>query len=72
MALHGQLQTTWTHGLQDGFYDPDDDALAFFKKETGIADDAELKQHIITIQREAFSARFTMPEYCLRYACISS
>ncbi|KAI0687626.1 hypothetical protein BC835DRAFT_403343 [Cytidiella melzeri] len=45
----------WDCSLDDQYYDPDPEALAFYQKETGIEDDAELKQHILTVQKEAFS-----------------
>lgn len=44
----------WSRSLDDKFYDPDPEALAFYKKETGIEDDEELKQHILRVQKEAF------------------
>ncbi|KAI0085561.1 hypothetical protein BDY19DRAFT_965680 [Irpex rosettiformis] len=45
----------WDCALDDKFYDPDPEALGFYKKETGIEDDGELKQHILRVQREAFA-----------------
>jgi hypothetical protein len=45
----------WDRQLDDSFYNPDPEALAFFKKETGIDDDEALKQHVLKVQREAFS-----------------
>ena len=48
----------WDRTLDDEFYDPDPEALAFYKKETGIDDDSELKQHILRVQKEAFSVSF--------------
>ncbi|KAI0687619.1 hypothetical protein BC835DRAFT_1448517 [Cytidiella melzeri] len=45
----------WERPLEDKLYTPDPEALAFWKAETGIEDEAELKQHILTIQKEAFS-----------------
>ncbi|KAI0687625.1 hypothetical protein BC835DRAFT_403510 [Cytidiella melzeri] len=53
----------WKVVLDDEFYRPDDVALAFYKKETGVEDEAELKQHILQVQRDAFSI-FTYP--CIR------
>jgi len=34
----------------------DPDTAAFFKKETGIDDDAALKEHIIAVQADAYKA----------------
>jgi len=39
--------------LSDG-YSLDPDELAFFKQETGIQDEAALKEHILTVQAEAY------------------
>ena len=41
--------------LDEKFYDLDEEEKTFFKKETGIQDDAELKKHIIGVQTKAFS-----------------
>lgn len=51
----------WSRSLDDKFYDPDPEALAFYKKETGIDDDEELKQHILRVQKEAFGV--SLPLY---------
>ena len=37
--------------LDEGFYKPDS---AFFKQQTGIDDDDELKAHLLSIQAEAY------------------
>ena len=48
----------WSNVLSDDkYYDPDPEALTFYKLETGIDDENELKQHILAVQREAFSVR---------------
>ncbi|TFY76056.1 hypothetical protein EWM64_g7955 [Hericium alpestre] len=44
-------------------YGLDDEESAFFKKEMGITDDEQLKQHIIAVQAEAFSI---YPYPCIR------
>ncbi|KAE9392994.1 hypothetical protein BT96DRAFT_1023274 [Gymnopus androsaceus JB14] len=49
--------------LDEKFYDLDEDEKTFFKKETGIQDDAELKKHIIGVQTKAFSI---YPYPCIR------
>lgn len=41
--------------LDDRYYNLDEEEKIFFKKETGIQDDAELKKHIIAVQTKAFS-----------------
>ena len=47
--------------LDEGFYKPDS---AFFKQQTGIDDDDELKAHLLSIQAEAYQVThflFTWP-----------
>lgn len=51
------LEKAWDRVLEDDLYSPDAEALAFYKKETRLEDEAELKQHILTVQREAFAVR---------------
>jgi hypothetical protein len=55
--------------LDESLYDPDSEALAFFKKETGIDDDDALKQHVLNVQQEAFSVSclffFLHQLYCI-------
>ncbi|KAI0087630.1 hypothetical protein BDY19DRAFT_954640 [Irpex rosettiformis] len=58
-----QKPEEWDRVLEDEFYQPDEDAIAFFKKETGITDSLELKQHVIRVQKEAFSI---FPYPCIR------
>lgn len=50
-----QATGVWEKPLVNSFYDPDDDAKEFFRKETGITNDDELKQHILKAQAKAFS-----------------
>ena len=38
----------------ENLYSLDDAALAFFKTQTGIHDDAELKTHILAVQKRAY------------------
>ncbi|KAI0087629.1 hypothetical protein BDY19DRAFT_954634 [Irpex rosettiformis] len=45
----------WQRNLDERLYNPNPEALAFFRVETGIQDDEELKTHIFSIQKEAFS-----------------
>jgi hypothetical protein len=43
--------------LENERYELDEDQLAFFKSQTGIYDDEELRRHIFKIQRKAYDAR---------------
>lgn len=43
--------------LDPNFYRPTEAEVAFFKRQTGIDDDEELKEHIIKIQHEAWDVR---------------
>ncbi|CDO69705.1 hypothetical protein BN946_scf184851.g93 [Trametes cinnabarina] len=49
--------------LDPSFYSIDDEALEFMKKLTGIEDPEELKQHIMSVQREAYTI---YPYNCIR------
>lgn len=40
--------------LDESFYNLTDEESAFFKSQTGINDDNELKHHILTAQTEAY------------------
>ena len=40
--------------LDESLYDPTDEESSFFKQQTGIQDDEELKAHIIQVQSEAY------------------
>ena len=42
-------------GLDESFYQLEDKEAEFFKQQTGISDDEELKQHITKIQTEAYA-----------------
>ena len=67
MAADPTQQTgVWEKPLENTFYDPDDEAKEFFKKETGITDDNELKQHILKAQAKAFAV--SSPMFFLLYA----
>ena len=41
--------------LEERFYNLDQEERDFFKKETGIKDDEELKTHLIAVQTKAYS-----------------
>ncbi len=43
--------------LDTSLYTLTEDEAAFFKVETGIQDDVQLKNHILFIQEEAYEAR---------------
>lgn len=44
----------WKRPLDSVSYAPDDEAKDFFKRETGILDDAELQKHILRVREKAF------------------
>ena len=46
-------------------YDPTDEQVVFFKKLTGISDDEELKNHVLSVQEEAWKVRL-YSSGCLR------
>ncbi|KAH8119900.1 hypothetical protein DFH11DRAFT_1685360 [Phellopilus nigrolimitatus] len=48
--------------LDPGLYAPSPEDVAFFKSQTGIEDDEELKQHVIAVQKEAWKV--------VQYQCI--
>ncbi|THH16275.1 hypothetical protein EW146_g4351 [Bondarzewia mesenterica] len=50
-----QVPNDWVLSLDDKYYRLDEEERAFFKVETGIDDDEELRRHIIAVQTEAFS-----------------
>lgn len=41
--------------LNPSLYNPKPEEVEFLKKWTGIDDDVELKEHVLTVQREAWS-----------------
>ena len=43
--------------LDETLYTLDEQEAAFFKSQTGIDDDEELKQHILRSQKEAYEVR---------------
>ena len=44
--------------LDESLYALDEDELAFFKSQTGIDDEGELKKHILTIQAKAYEVKW--------------
>ena len=44
----------WDKSLDVSFYAPDEEEKAFMKEATGIQDDEELKNHVITVQTKAY------------------
>jgi len=47
--------------LDERFYDLTDEECAFFKQQTGIQDDDELKTHILQVQAEAYKVCRLVP-----------
>ena len=43
--------------LNEDLYNPDEESKHFFKLETGIQDEDELKEHIVAVQNKAFRVR---------------
>lgn len=43
--------------LNDDLYTPDEEAKAFYREETGISADEDLKKHICAVQHKAYSVR---------------
>lgn len=54
---------SWAKPLDESIYTPGEATIEFYKKETGIAGDEELKQHIIAVQSKAYSVS---PSFLLR------
>lgn len=46
--------------LDEALYTLDEEEAAFFKSQTGIDDDEELKQHILRAQKDAYEVRVAM------------
>ena len=44
--------------LNPDFYNPSESEILFFKAQTGIKDDEELKQHVLKIQHEAWDVSY--------------
>jgi hypothetical protein len=51
----------WDRALDERFYNPDSEVVAFYQSETGIEDSEELRRHIFSVQREAFAV--CVPDY---------
>ena len=43
--------------LDESYYHLDDDELAFYQSQTGIADESALKEHISVVQADAYEVR---------------
>ena len=54
----------WDKSLDVSFYTPDEEEKAFMKEATGIQDDEELKNHVITVQTKAFKVNIPPLYYC--------
>jgi hypothetical protein len=48
--------------FDDSQYSLDEEALAFFKAQTRIDDDDELKQHILAVQKRAYEVETVHPD----------
>ncbi|KAI0034152.1 hypothetical protein K488DRAFT_46101 [Vararia minispora EC-137] len=57
------LPAHYLQALDESFYGLDAEEAAFYKQQTGIQDDAELKQHIMAVQAKAYSV---FPYPCIR------
>ena len=45
--------------LDPSLYNPQPHEVEFFKAQTGIGDDEELKEHVIAVQKEAWEVSFS-------------
>ena len=61
-----QKSTKQGRALDERFYDLTDEERAFFKQQTGIQDDDELKTHILQVQAEAYKVCRLVPSAKLR------
>ena len=43
--------------VDDKYYDLDESDFQFWSSQTGLADPAALKEHILTVQKEAYAVR---------------
>ena len=50
--------------LDPTLYNPSPEAVAFYKQQTGITSDDELKEHILSIQKEAWDVRSVSRIFC--------
>jgi hypothetical protein len=57
--LEGNNPYGWraSQSLDDRYYNLDEEETTFYKQETGIENDGELKQHIIDTQAKAYAVR---------------
>jgi hypothetical protein len=60
-APQSSTQISSELALDESLYDLTKDERAFFKQQTGITDDDELKAHILRVQAEAFEVCITQP-----------
>lgn len=51
------LNKVYPNQLSEELYNLDDEEKAFFQTQTKINDDEALKQHILAVQRKAYTAR---------------
>ncbi|KAG6918961.1 hypothetical protein DXG01_010200 [Tephrocybe rancida] len=61
LTMSVELPEPTTPPLDDSFYImDDDDELAFFKQQTGIWDDKDLKEHILAVQEKAYEVTLVL------------
>ena len=51
-------RTGSTSDLDDSLYRLDEEEIEFLSSQTGIQDPAEIKRHVVSVQREAYAVRF--------------
>jgi len=64
-----KTETIAERPLDEGFYDLNADEVAFYKAQTGISDEDELKRHIMDVQAEAYQV---FPYGCIRFFSFTS
>jgi hypothetical protein len=60
----GSTQLSPDMTLDERLYDLTDEERSFFKQQTGMQDDDELKAHIVQVQAEAYKVFICEPRQC--------
>lgn len=55
--MSNDLPKIYKMPLEERFYDLDAEQVEFFRNETGIQGEEELKHHIVAVQTKAYSVR---------------
>jgi hypothetical protein len=55
--------------LDENMYSLKEEEIAFYKQQTGIQDDEELKQHVLAVQKEAYDVRQFLAGFTLNSSC---